>query len=216
MALVQFPVPQAVFLPSLQSEMIACQCQIPLFVSEVKFALIAFNREGALERALECVPVRLRTHERHHGGDMLVELDIAGVRAEPLMMTPFALAILLLGVQLPQFLKNAVRDPCLNHIVDPMAHDVRLLEGAFHGPAVEAANLDIEAVWISFLPRLDFCFEILGERSCELALVSNLLVAGRLVDQRNDADAGESPHQQSASLRDVCLLMMERSGFANR
>ena len=33
---------------------------------------------------------RLRTHERHDSSNMLVELDVAGIRFEPLMMSPLA------------------------------------------------------------------------------------------------------------------------------
>ena len=47
--------------------------------------------EGTLETGLKRAPVRRCAHEHPDGGDVLIQLDVAGVWSEALVMPPLAI-----------------------------------------------------------------------------------------------------------------------------
>ena len=65
--------------------------------------------EGAFQAPMKHRPIRRRPHERQHRGDMLIQLDIAGIGGEPLVMLVLARAIRHRRVFAPQLSKDPWR-----------------------------------------------------------------------------------------------------------
>ena len=80
----------------------------PVIVKQEWHRLILLG-EGPFQAPMEHRPIRRRPHERQHRGDMLIQLDVARIGGEPLVMFVLARAIRHRWVFAPQLSKDPRR-----------------------------------------------------------------------------------------------------------
>lgn len=106
--------------------------------------MVAQLREGALKAGLEPRPIRCGAHERHYGDDMLIELDVAGIGPEPLVMTPATAAVRLHRIQFLQFLQHARRDAGIDDVVRILRQPANSSNRMHHGHSLTVSGSDME------------------------------------------------------------------------
>ena len=162
-----------------------------IVVHEREHEVVVLVGVGALQVGLELAHVRGRSHERRNSLDMGSQLGVTYIFCEPLVMIVFAMTSCRVNrIEASNLVKNSRSDPGIHEVIGVFGDLVGPLGGIVAGPSPEPANLLVERVGEGPGVRLQFLGNELLENLDEGVLASDLVVAGRLVNERDDADRG--------------------------